>query len=88
MLLFFHVKTAHGRSPVCPQVNAADAKVVARSDKAWMQLKGSRVSLHRFLAPVPVCQRGSQAIPQQIVLNWFEERVDSEGPDGDEKDEF
>lgn len=54
---------------MCPQVYTADAQVVAGPDKAWLQLQGSRVSLHRLLTPIPVRQRGPQAVPQQVVLD-------------------
>lgn len=33
-----HSFIALGYSPVCPQVNTADAQVVAGPDKPWLQL--------------------------------------------------
>lgn len=57
---------------MCAQVNTADAQVVAGPDEPRLQLESSRVRLHRLFAPVPVCQRGSQAVPQQIVLGGGE----------------
>lgn len=50
------------------QVDAADAQVVSGSDESRLQLQGSSVRLHRLLAAVAVCQRGAQAVPQQVVL--------------------
>lgn len=34
-----------------------------------MQLEGSSIRLHRFLTAVPIRQRSSQSIPQQVVLD-------------------
>ena len=53
---------------MCPQVDAADAQVVAGADEAWLELQGLGVGLHCLLAAVPVSQRGPQAVPQQVVL--------------------
>ncbi len=64
-----HSVVAPSHSPVCPQVNTADAQVVAGPDEPRLQLKGSRVSLHRLLTPVPVRQRGPKAVPQQVILD-------------------
>lgn len=61
--------------PVCPQVNAADAQVVAGPDEARLQLEGSRVGLHRLLAAVAIRQRGAQPIPQKVVLEWVRGKV-------------
>lgn len=61
--------------PVCPQVNAADAQVVAGPDEARLQLEGSCVGLHRLLAAVAIRQRGTQSIPQKVVLEWVRGKV-------------
>lgn len=64
-----HSPAAPDHSPVCPQVNTADAQVVAGPDKPRLQLQGSCVSLHCLLASISIRQRGPEAVPQQVVLH-------------------
>lgn len=54
--------------PVRSQVDAADAQVVAGPNEARLELQGSGVGFHCLLAAVPVSQCGTQAVPQQVVL--------------------
>lgn len=54
--------------PVRSQVDAADSQVVPRADESGLQLQSSGVRLHRLLAAVSVGERGSQTVPQQVVL--------------------
>lgn len=51
-----------------PQVDAADAEVIARPDIAGLELQGSAVRSHCFLTLVPVGQGGPKLVPEQIVL--------------------
>lgn len=54
--------------PVCSQVDAADSQVVSGPDEPGLQIQCSSVRLHRLLAAVPISQRCSQPVPQQVVL--------------------
>lgn len=54
--------------PVCSQIDTADAQVVAGPDEPGLEFQRSRVSLHRLLAAVPVCEGRPQTIPQKVVL--------------------
>lgn len=60
--------TATSYGPVCTQVDAADAQVVAGPDEAGLEFQRSCVRLHRLLAAVPVCKGRPQTIPQKVVL--------------------
>ena len=55
-------------SPVCAQVDAADAQVVAAADEARLQFQGRPVGGHGLLRAAAVGQRGAQLVPEQVVL--------------------
>lgn len=55
-------------SPVRPEVDAADAQIISGADESRLQFQGPSVGFHRLLTAVAIGQRGTQAVPEQVVL--------------------
>lgn len=60
--------SSHCHSPMGPQVDAANAQVVAGADVAWLQLQSPAIGSHGLFTPIPIGQGGTQLVPQKVIL--------------------